>query len=165
MKPAILRPLAVAAALALSACQAYPTTPVAAVGARQDGILLQGRVAFPGYGLLAAEGDLTRQSAIALIDAGGVTRAAGTTDATGVFTLYRSTAAFTPQTGDVFTLEAMRRQDVGAEHRWLTLRTLVRRTAGGWTSLSGPSVTISLTTTTGRISPNPCSWSGPMTKS
>jgi hypothetical protein len=109
--------------------------------------LLQGRVAFPGYALLATEGDLTRQSAIALIDASGVTRAAGTTDATGVFTLYRSTATFAPEVGQVFTLEAMRRQDVGAEHRWLTLRTLIRRTASGWTSLSGPSVTVSLTTT------------------
>jgi hypothetical protein len=147
MRPSILRPLALAAALALSACQAYPTTPVAAVGAPQDGILLQGRVAFPGYGVLAVESDVSRQSAIALIDATGVTRAAGTTDASGAFTLYRSTTAFAPQTGDVFTLEAMRRQDVGTERRWLTLRTLVRRTASGWTSLSGPAVTLSLTST------------------
>lgn len=148
MKPSILRPLALAAMLSLSACQAYPTTPLSTVSARQGGVLLQGRVAFPGYGVLAAEGDLTRQSAIALIDADGITCAAGTTDAAGGFTLYRSTDTFTPQTGDVFTLEAMRRQDVGTEHRWLTLRTLVRRTPGGWTSLSGPSVTVSLTTTT-----------------
>lgn len=147
MRPSILRPLALAAALAMTACQAYPTTPLTAVGARQDGILLQGRVTFPGYGVLAAESDLTRQSAIALIDATGVTRAAGTTDASGHFTLYRSTTTFAPQTGDVFTLEAMRRQDVGTESRWLTLRTLVRRTADGWTSLSGPVVTLSMTST------------------
>lgn len=147
MRPSILRPLALAAVLSLTACQAYPTTPQAAVGARQDAVLLQGRVTFPGYGLLAVESDMTRQSAIALIDATGVTRAAGTTDASGRFTLYRSTTTFAPQTGDVFTLEAMRRQDVGAEQRWLTLRTLIRRTADGWTSLSGPSVTVSLTTT------------------
>jgi hypothetical protein len=147
MRPSILRPLALAAMLSLTACQASPTTPVAAVGARQDGVLLQGRVTYPGYGLLAVESDMTRQSAIALIDATGVTRAAGTTDASGIFTLYRSTATFTPQTGDVFTLEAMRRQDVGTGQRWLTLRTLVRRTATGWTSLSGPAVTLSLNST------------------
>lgn len=147
MKPDFLRPLALAAMLSLSACQAYPTTPLTTVSVRQDGILLQGRVTYPGYGVLAVEGDMTRQSAIALIDATGVTRAAGTTDASGAFTLYRSTTTFAPQADDVFTLEAMRRQDVGTEARWLTLRTLVRRTADGWTSLSGPAVTLSLNST------------------
>lgn len=129
----------------LAGCQvATPTAQAPAAVA--DAVILKGRVE-GARRLLAVSADLVSQSTVSLVDAAGVTRAAGVTDGTGAFTLYQSTTPFTPTDGEAFTLQAMKRVDSDNGARWLSLRTEVLRENGAWRSISGPDVVISMVTT------------------
>lgn len=128
------------AAATLAACQAPP----GAVGPH-DAPLLAGRVEFPGYALKAASADVLENAVVSLTDATGATVAAGVTDVTGNFTLYRSTQPFAPDEGQGFVLSVAKRVG-GLDRPMLTLRTEVVRRADGWDSITGDAIVVNLLT-------------------
>lgn len=133
----------------LAACQATPApsalNPVIPVATSHEAVLLRGRVSVPGYQVLAEPSDLVSQATVSLL-LNGVTVAAGVTDLDGAFTLYRSTTPLAIDPGDQFVLAVMKRVDVGTDVKWLSMRTLVEKTAEGWTSITGSEVVVSMAT-------------------
>jgi hypothetical protein len=97
-----------------------------------------------GFATQATVADVRNQAAVMLIDGTNAVVSAGTTDAAGTFTLYKSTQTFAPATGDIFTLDIFKRT---ADGQVLSLRTFVQKTASGWTSVTGPTIVVNLTTT------------------
>lgn len=151
--------LALAAALALAGCHGLPATtgmaPAAApaAGARQATAsrALRVQVAFPaGWRLQATEAAVKASATVSLIATGGATVAAGVTDALGAATLTPD-AAFDPAVGATFVLEAVKGLGGGAAGKdAVRLRTIVRWTDAGWTSITagaGGTTTISALTT------------------
>jgi hypothetical protein len=144
----------------LAGCQGYPTattvassnaaSTVSAPLAPSQGVLLQGRVVFPGYAVKATLEEVRGLATVSLIDpADGATLAAGTTDTDGNFTLYKSTTPYNLVEGQSYVLEVSKRlgkAQSGQPH--LSLRTLLRREANqSWTSITGPTITVNVTTT------------------
>jgi hypothetical protein len=129
----------------LAGCQA---APLAAPAPTADPVILKGRVE-PGRRVLAVSADLVSRATVSLIDASGVTRAAGVTTETGAFTLYQSRTPFSPTNGQAYTLQAMKRVDTPDGARWLSLRTELLRENGQWRSISGAGddIAISMATT------------------
>lgn len=89
------------------------------------------------------------RATVSLIDAAGVTRAAGVTTESGAFTLYQSRTPFTPENGQAFVLQAMKRVVTPSGTRWLSLKTELVRENGTWRSIAGDGddVVISIKTT------------------
>lgn len=137
MRKVSLLTLAVAT---LAACQAPP----GAVGPT-EAPLLAGRVEFPGYTLKAVSADVLQNAVVSLTDDTGATVAAGVTDATGNFTLYRSTQPFAPGEDEGFVLSVAKRVG-GLDNPVLTLRTEVVRRADGWDSITGAEIVVNLLT-------------------
>lgn len=134
----------------LVGCQApWPDgAPVAAaVVSPVRPVVLTGRVLVPGMRIQATSADLVGNAAVTLADATETVRVAGLTDAGGAFTLYQSTVRFNAVVGDYYTLELSKRYGPPGDTRLLSMRTIVRRDAHGWTSITGPSIAINPTTT------------------
>lgn len=144
----------------LVACQPFVSPVPAASGGTpaaydQQAVWLRGAVSTQDFGILSGpppglgsdQTTIVAHAAITLQDAGGTLRAAGVTDAQGVFSLYRSTEAYEPVDGAYYTLDVFKRLDVGVEKRFFTLRTVVRRVGSGWQSITGTAVVVNATTT------------------
>lgn len=110
-------------------------------------VVLTGRALVPGLRIQATSADLIGNAAVTLMDATGTVRAAGLTDAGGAFTLYQSTERFEAVVGAYYTLELSKRYGPPGDTRLLSMRTIVRREAHNWTSITGPSIAINPTTT------------------
>lgn len=142
-----LVPLLIAALL--TACQSVPLPQAGMTGPSQVTFMagqpvIQGQVHMPGFTAKATSDQVANEAFVALIDANGITQAGGVTDATGGFTLFPVANGFTHVDGAFYTLEVRKRPAIGPT---LTLRTTARLQYGGWTSITGPTVVINLTTT------------------
>ena len=131
------------ALIALSACQSVVPIHMATNGQ----VLLRGRVVFSRLSTKATAADVFANATVSLHEMTGEIKAAGVTDATGAFTLYRSTDDFTPMAGTYYRLDVFKRLTAADDStNTFSLRTIVQRTTD-WTSITGPTVTITPTTT------------------
>lgn len=154
-------PLALAVAALLTACQSYPTPLApgaaasavaaasgAAIGPRDQRVILEGRVQWSDlYRLRAAASDVANSATVTLLNAAGTPVAAGLADSSGAFTLYQSTTPFTPVVDATYKLEVSRRGATDGSETLLSLRTVLKYTASGWTSITGTTIVISALTT------------------
>ncbi|MBC7545772.1 MAG: PD40 domain-containing protein, partial [Candidatus Sericytochromatia bacterium] len=86
-------------------------------------------------------------ASVTLATAAGLPVAAGLTDPTGYFRLYDSTNTFTPVIGTCYLLDVSKRVPCGTVTNVVSLRTAVKYTATGWTSMTGPTVIVNAMTT------------------
>ncbi|MBC7544051.1 MAG: hypothetical protein H7338_15105 [Candidatus Sericytochromatia bacterium] len=132
----------------LSACQPGPfTAPVpapTAIAYRADQPVLIGRVMAPGFTVKATSAQVVDSALVALIDGNGVTQAGGSTNAAGAFTLFPVSNSFVATDGAFYTLRVSRRLPTGGS---LSLHTTVKLVGTGWTSITGTTVVVNLTTT------------------
>lgn len=148
------RLLAVSAVLTLlTACQpvalmvpgsAAPTATPAGIVFRAGQPVFSGHVMMPGWTVQATSGDVVTNALVTLTDAAGIPQAGGTTNAGGAFTLYPVDNGFAPVDGAFYTLDVSRRLASGAV---LSLKTTVRLVGHGWTSITGSTIAVNLTTT------------------
>jgi hypothetical protein len=152
----IRKPLLATLCLAL-ACACQSTVSVNGVGAARtsrlavtDGLAqLRGRVrlegAFATKALTAAA--IASGANVTLRGPNNVTLAAGLTDANGQFTLFWSNRNFQPIVDAVYVLDVAKRLNTGAYVNTLGLRTIVKKTATGWSSMTGTTIEVNAFTT------------------
>ena len=140
-----MRLLIACLALCLAACQ----VPLPAA-IDMAPVMLEGRAEFPAFAVQAVSNDVLNRATVSLIDIpSGDVRVAGVTDATGLFRLYQPTMPFAPVDGTFYYLDASKPYTVGlGVKKRLSLRTVLKREAGRWTSITGPNVFVNLTTST-----------------
>ncbi|MNX61301.1 IPT/TIG domain protein [compost metagenome] len=142
--------LALGAAVALFGCQSTPSVP-SSVPAQQPAAAVPpviGQLQLPGYAPQALPAEVLSAATVTLIDP-GTNNAVSTalTGPTGNFML-QFTGAFVPALNAVYVVEAYKGLSNNAPgYHTPRFRTLIKLTAGGWTSVSGTSIVINALTT------------------